>query len=759
MKRQSPTVQISPTKRKRIHKHISESDEEAKSPEQEDSGLEEQLGRVVKERKKSDVTNSKESTVKSKKYFQKGPWKHNISPPNKGTKIVPTGSPECLQGLTFCITGVLDSLEREECTDLIRSLGGRVVSSPSKSVHYAVVGLEPGESKMAKIASWKIRVIDEDGLFDLIRTRSTVDTHKQEKEETKKKLEFSKQKKPTMDVLNNVAQSANSSELWTYKYAPRNLSEFCANPGAIKSLKDWLSNWKTASFSQEGAKSKGKSNPKAVLISGPPGIGKTTAALLVSKELGYFPMEFNASDTRNRAIVSSRVGSVINNQTLNQFGKDKSSTCSVIIMDEVDGMSAGDRGGIQELIQLIKKTSVPIICICNDDSSVKVRSLANYCLKLKWRRPLASQLRSRLLEICKKEGFENVETQTIEKIVESCHGDMRQILNLLQSWRSRSRNLTYSDVLERMKQDGKTFEEMSIFELAKSLFSPGESFSRRSDNYFMDPDLMPLMVAENYIISREATNLEKLCEASSSIAEGDIFNDLIRREQAWNLMPVQALFSGIYPGQLLEGPFGDMIHFPSWLGKNSTRSKNKRLVMELQMRMSNNISGSFHAFLLEYLPSLQTILSVPLMNNKQGVSDVIEKLDSYYLSKDDWDTLMSLSLEQKGHLELDKIPTATKTAFTREYNSREHRVSTASAVKVHKVTESVPVERDEDSVQEEKEVATKEEDEQDTTLEEEIASKLVRSKEQGSSSKASSSKSTKYSEKGARKNKRNTAKK
>lgn len=55
-------------------------------------------------------------------------------------------------------------------------------------------------------------------------------------------------------------------------------------------------------------------------------------------------------------------------------------------MDEVDGMSAGDRGGMAELIQLIKKTKIPIICICNDRSSPKVRSLANYCLDLRFRR-------------------------------------------------------------------------------------------------------------------------------------------------------------------------------------------------------------------------------------------------------------------------------------------------------------------------------------------------------------------------------------
>jgi replication factor C subunit 1 len=58
----------------------------------------------------------------------------------------------------------------------------------------------------------------------------------------------------------------------------------------------------------------------------------------------------------------------------------------VLIMDEVDGMSAGDRGGMQELISLIKETKIPIICICNDRASPKVKSLANYCLDLRFRR-------------------------------------------------------------------------------------------------------------------------------------------------------------------------------------------------------------------------------------------------------------------------------------------------------------------------------------------------------------------------------------
>ena len=56
-------------------------------------------------------------------------------------------------------------------------------------------------------------------------------------------------------------------------------------------------------------------------------------------------------------------------------------------MDEVDGVGAGDRGGINALIQVIKLTKTPIICICNDRQNRKLTSLANYCYDLKFNRP------------------------------------------------------------------------------------------------------------------------------------------------------------------------------------------------------------------------------------------------------------------------------------------------------------------------------------------------------------------------------------
>ena len=99
-------------------------------------------------------------------------------------------------------------------------------------------------------------------------------------------------------------------------------------------------------------------------------------------------------------------------------------------MDEVDGMGAGDRSGMSELIKLIKTSKVPIICICNDRQSQKVRSLAGYCLDLRFKRPIKTVIARRAMRIGQDEGMK-IEQNAAEAIAESCGNDIRQVLNCL----------------------------------------------------------------------------------------------------------------------------------------------------------------------------------------------------------------------------------------------------------------------------------------------------------------------------------------
>ena len=56
-----------------------------------------------------------------------------------------------MDGLTFVITGILESIEREEAADLIQRYGGKVTQSVSKKTSYVIMGQDPGESKLSKV--------------------------------------------------------------------------------------------------------------------------------------------------------------------------------------------------------------------------------------------------------------------------------------------------------------------------------------------------------------------------------------------------------------------------------------------------------------------------------------------------------------------------------------------------------------------------------------------------------------------------------
>lgn len=156
---------------------------------------------------------------------------------------------------------------------------------------------------------------------------------------------------------------------------------------------------------------------KAALLSGSPGVGKyincmfvvsfgyicsflgkTTTAHLVCKELGFDIVEFNASDTRSKKQLQSHVSELLSSTSLNPYFNGKNvSKNHALLMDEVDGMAGNeDRGGVQELIQLIKNAQCPVICMCNDRNHPKIRTLSNYCFDLRFHKPKLEQIKVRI---------------------------------------------------------------------------------------------------------------------------------------------------------------------------------------------------------------------------------------------------------------------------------------------------------------------------------------------------------------------------
>ena len=105
---------------------------------------------------------------------------------------------------------------------------------------------------------------------------------------------------------------------------------------------------------------------------------------------------------------------------------EASNTKICVIMDEVDGMGGGDRGGIGQLLQIIDASMIPIICICNDRDNKKITSLARKCYDCSFGRLPQSAMVSRLQYICKKEQI-SLSKSELTDLVESSGGDMRQV--------------------------------------------------------------------------------------------------------------------------------------------------------------------------------------------------------------------------------------------------------------------------------------------------------------------------------------------
>lgn len=300
-----------------------------------------------------------------------------------GTKETPTGADNCLAGLTFVFTGELETLSREDGQQLVKRYGAKVTIAPSKKTSFVVLGSNAGPKKLETIKQNNIKTIDEDGLYQLIRTlpanggdsKAAVAAEAKRAAEEKKMMELAKEMAKTMTPpskekgkdANKKDAAVADNQLWTVKYAPTSMAHICGNKTQVDKLQNWLKNWhQSHKFNFKKLGKDGSGGYRAVMIHGPPGIGKTTAAHLAAKLEGFDIVESNASDTRSKKLMEASLKGVLDNKSLmGYFGKgrekvDLHKQKLVLIMDEVDGMSAGDRGGVGQLAAICKKTNVSL---------------------------------------------------------------------------------------------------------------------------------------------------------------------------------------------------------------------------------------------------------------------------------------------------------------------------------------------------------------------------------------------------------------
>lgn len=235
------------------------------------------------------------------------------------------------------------------------------------------------------------------------------------------------------------------------------------------------------------------------------------------------------------------------------------------------------------------------------------------------------------------------------------------------------------------------------------------SFNDKSDLFFFDYNIAPLFVQENYLKvkpnCKDSEVLERMAKTADSLSMGDMVEKKIRSNMAWSLLPTQAVFSSVLPGEYMEGSFKGTPTFPNWLGKNSRAQKRKRLAQELHEHTRTCTSGSRMAIRLDYSQFLIKAIVKPL--KEKGLDGVAESLDiikSYHLLREDIDSLLEITSwsGEKNSL-WDQVDSKVKAALTRAYNKeiQPYSYSVQAGVKKKKVVVDTESYGDDDENEEE----------------------------------------------------------
>ncbi len=203
---------------------------------------------------------------------------------------------------------------------------------------------------------------------------------------------------------------------WIIKHRPKSVDEVIDQEEAKSQLLTWIESWL-----------KGKvPDKRAVLLYGPPGVGKTSLVEAVAHDYKLEILELNASDYRRAEDIRRTVG-------VAAFRRPLTGRLMIILMDEVDGISAkGDAGGLQELLRIIPNSLNPIVLTANDPWKDQLRPLRDYVIMIEFKPLSTGNVVALLQRICDREHIA-CDREALRYIADKNMGDVRACVNDLEA--------------------------------------------------------------------------------------------------------------------------------------------------------------------------------------------------------------------------------------------------------------------------------------------------------------------------------------
>ena len=382
---------------------------------------------------------------------------------------------------------------------------------------------------------------------------------------------------------------------------------------------------------------------KGIYIYGSPGCGKTEFVIQLLNELNYDIIKYDAGDVRNKSLIENITSNNISKCNVLQMMKGITKKIA-IIMDEVDGMNNGDKGGINSLIKLIRqkktkkqkmenKTMNPIICIGNYYIDKKIKELMKVCYTFELKPPNVLQM-SDLLD----EYIPHVLPNYKEKLIHYIQGDLRKMDFVVNMYKKNPQFIN-----EESLQDiflTKSFNEDSK-KLTQSLINMPHSIEEH--NTFMNETertIVALLWHENIIETLNKVKKEKAIPFYIQILDNICFADYTDRitfqNQIWQFNEMSSLMKTFYNNKIYHDTFPENmnkfhpseVRFTKVLTKYSTEYNNILFIFNLCQELDMDKKD-----LIAFFQGLRLYYGKDFFNSQDVLNGVENLFQDYNINK------------------------------------------------------------------------------------------------------------------------------
>jgi Cdc6-like AAA superfamily ATPase len=341
---------------------------------------------------------------------------------------------------------------------------------------------------------------------------------------------------------------------------------------------------------------------RGVYIYGNPGSGKTAFVSNVLKKMNYDIIKYDAGDVRNKNIIEQITNQYVSDvNVMSLFTKKKKKIA--IMMDEIDGMNSGDKGGINALIKLVRPkktkkqkkestTMIPIICIGNYHIDKKITDMMKVCNTIEISTPTNVEI-SNIIHLL----MPKLDDILINKLIDFIQGDLRKLKSTHTIYVNQQEILKNEIIRNLIQPKNYSEDTKSIVRkiLAnKHLLSEHQIIMNETDRTSVG-----LLYHENIVDTMVNDKKEETLNLYINILDNICFSDYIDRitfqKQIWIFNEISSLIKTFYNNYLLYKNYENKevevkklkdIRFTKVLTKYSTEYNNS-IFIQLLCRQLN----------------------------------------------------------------------------------------------------------------------------------------------------------------------------